>query len=84
MKPSRAGRRVSDAVIVSATPIAAASPIPDKKFTPRVNIPSTAMHTIIPANATARPDVSTDLTIDGSMSRPASTPWRCRVTMNKA
>ena len=42
------------------------------------------MHTMMPANSTARPEVLTAFTIDGSGSRPAMRPWRCRVTMNSA
>ena len=42
------------------------------------------MHTIVPANKTARPEVFTASTIDDSVSFPASSPWRCRVTMNRA
>jgi len=47
-------------------------------------MPSRAMHTMIPANMTARPEVLTALTIDSSMSLPATRPCRWRVTMNRA
>ncbi len=42
------------------------------------------MHTMMPANITARPEVLTALTIDSTGSRPATSPWRCRVTMKSA
>ena len=47
-------------------------------------MPSRAMHTMIPANRTARPEVLTAFTIEDSTSRPAMRPWRCRVTMKRA
>jgi len=84
MNPSRAGRRVSAATMVNATPMAAAMASPYRNVTPRANMPSRAMHTMIPANRTARPDVLTAVTIDDSTSRPAMRPCRCRVTMNRA
>ncbi len=37
-------------------------------------MPSRAMHTMIPANKTARPDVLTALTIEVSLSMPATRP----------
>ncbi len=42
------------------------------------------MHTMIPANMTARPEVSTALAIDVVTSLPAMRPCRCRVTMKSA
>ncbi len=42
------------------------------------------MHTMIPANSTARPEVLTALMMDDSTSRPATRPWRWRVTMKRA
>ena len=47
-------------------------------------MPSRAMHTMMPANSTARPEVLTALTIDDSTSLPAIRPCRWRVTMNRA
>ena len=47
-------------------------------------MPSSAMQTMIPAKRTARPEVLTALTIESSVSRPATRPWRCRVTMKRA
>ena len=48
------------------------------------NMPNRAMHTMMPANRTARPDVFTALTMEDSISRPATRPCRCRVTMKRA
>ncbi len=48
------------------------------------NMPSSAMHTMIPAKRTARPEVLTALMMEDSASRPATSPCRCRVTMNRA
>ena len=76
MKPSRAGRSVSAAIMVSATPMAAASASPYRKLTPRANMPSSAMHTMMPANRTARPEVLTEFTMEDSTSRPATSPCR--------
>ena len=42
------------------------------------------MQTMMPANRTARPEVLTALTMEDSGSRPATRPWRCRVTMKRA
>ena len=84
MKPSMAGSSVRAAIMVRATPMAAASANPYRKLTPRANMPRSAMHTMIPANRTARPEVLTALTMEDSTSRPATSPCRCRVTMNRA
>ena len=84
MKLSRAGSRVRAAIMVNDTPMAAAMARPYRKVTPRANMPSRAMQTMIPANSTARPDVLTALTMEGSTSLPAMRPWRWRVTMNSA
>ncbi len=82
--PSIAGSSVSAASTVNATATAAATATPYRKLTPRANIPSIAMHTIIPANRTARPEVSSDSTAASSRCIPRSRPWRYRVTMNSA
>ncbi len=42
------------------------------------------MHTMMPANSTARPEVLTALPIDVATEFPAIRPWRWRVTMNRA
>jgi hypothetical protein len=84
MNPSIAGRRVRAATMVRATPMAAATARPYRKLTPRANMPSSAMHTMIPAKSTARPEVLTALMMDDSTSRPATRPWRWRVTMKRA
>ncbi len=52
-----AGRRVSDASMVRATTKAADRATPYRKVTWRANMPSRAMHTVRPANRTARPEV---------------------------
>ena len=52
--------QVSAASIVNQTVIAAATATPYRKLTPSANMPSIAMHTMIPANMTARPEVSSD------------------------
>jgi hypothetical protein len=84
MKPNRAGKSVRAAIMVKATPMAAATAKPYRKLTPKANIPRRAMHTMMPANRTARPDVLTALMMDSSVSCPATNPCRWRVTMNRA
>ena len=70
--------------MVSPTPIAVPSDTPYRKLTPSVHSPSSAMHTVVPANSTARPEVFTATTIDSSTGMPRSRLRRCRVTMNSA
>ena len=84
MKPKRAGNSVKAAIIVHATPREAAMARPYRKLTPRANMPSRAMHTMMPANNTARPEVFTAVTMESSTELPAIRPCRCRVTMNRA
>ena len=48
---------------VNATAIEVPTATPYRKLTPSANMPSIAMQTIIPANITARPEVSSDSTI---------------------
>ena len=74
--PSMAGSSVSDARTVNATAIEVPTATPYRKLTPSANIPSIAMHTIIPANSTARPEVSSDSTTASSPLSPRSSPWR--------
>ena len=69
---------------MNATAIEAAIATPYRKLTPSANIPSIAMHTIIPANSTARPEVSIASTTASSPLSPRIRPWRYRVTMNSA
>ena len=47
-------------------------------------MPSSAMHTVLPANRTARPEVSMAWTAASSGVSPACRPRRCLVTMNSA
>ena len=42
------------------------------------------MHTVIPANITARPDVLSARATESSTAMPLSRFFRCRVTMNNA
>ena len=74
--PSMAGSSVSEAMTVNATAIEVPTATPYRKLTPSANMPSIAMQTIIPANNTARPDVSRDSTTASSPPRPRSSPWR--------
>jgi hypothetical protein len=48
------------------------------------SIPASAMHTVPPANSTARPEVLSAATAASSGSLPPRMPFRCRVTMNRA
>ena len=43
--------------MVSATAMAEETDRPYRKLTPRANWPSSAMHTVLPANRTVRPEV---------------------------
>ncbi len=61
---SSAGSRVSDAAIVKPTASAVATAMPLKKLTPSAIRPRIAMHTVVPANSTARPEVLMAVTID--------------------
>lgn len=70
---SSAGSSVSAAMTVKATVTAAAMATPWRKLTPRANMPSIAMHTISPANSTARPLVSIASTTAASRDSPRIT-----------
>lgn len=48
------------------------------------SIPASAMHTVPPANSTARPEVFSAVMAASSGVTPPMTPLRCRVTMNSA
>ncbi len=69
---------------VNTTVRAEATARPLRKLMPRIKMPSKAMHTVLPANSTARPEVSMALTAASSGVSAASIPRRCLVTMNKA
>ena len=64
--PSSAGSRVTAASTVNTTVSAEAIARPFRKLTPRTRMPSSAMHTVLPANRTARPEVSMALTAASS------------------
>jgi hypothetical protein len=83
-KPSSAGSRVMAASTTVATAIEAPMPEPDRKLIPVTSMPSSAMHTVVPAKMTARPEVSNARTTASSWLRPDFTPVRNRVTMNSA
>ena len=70
--------------MVSSTPMAAEMASPYRKPMPSSSMPSRAMQTTTPAKSTARPDVFTAVTMEASVSWPARSPWRCRLTMNSA
>ena len=55
--PSSAGRRVNEAARTLTTPSAAATATPLRTLTPRANMPSIAITTVVPAKSTARPAV---------------------------
>ncbi len=76
--------RVSAASTVKRTATLAATATPYRKLTPSANIPSSAMQTVIPANITARPEVSSESTIASSTDLPRCRPCRKRVTMKSA
>ena len=82
--PSSAGSRVTAASTVKTTVSAEATARPFRKLTPRTRMPSSAMHTVLPANRTARPEVSMALTAASSGVSPDCRPRRCLVTMNRA
>ena len=44
--------------------------------------PHVAMHTVMPANSTAEPDVATESPTARSTGRPPCRAWRWRLTMN--
>ena len=56
--PSSAGSKVTAASTVKTTVSAEATARPFRKLTPRTRMPSSATHTVLPANRTARPEVS--------------------------
>ncbi len=81
---SNAGNSVSDAAAVRVTATAAPIAMPLKKLTPRASSPSNAMHTVVAANSTARPEVFIEVTIESVTPTPRRRLRRCRVTMNSA
>ncbi len=61
---------------------AIASPLRKLKLSTRM--PSSAMHTVPPANKTVRPEVLSAATTASCGVSPASRPRRCLLTMNSA
>ncbi len=84
MKDSRAGSRVTEAATVRTTVSEAAIATPPRKLSRRISMPSRAMHTVAPANTTARPVVATALVTASATGSPRLSPRRCLVTMNSA
>jgi hypothetical protein len=82
--PSSAGSSVSAASTVQATVSAQAIASPLRKLKPRTRMPSMQTQTVLPANRTARPEVSIAVTAASCGLRPAFRPRRCLVTMNSA
>ncbi len=82
--PSSAGSRVSAEAITSTTPAMAdtARPCMNGRFIR--NRPHSEMITVHPANSTERPEVACDTVAASRGSRPSTSPWRYRVTMNSA
>ena len=73
-----------EANIVNSTVIAAAMPRPETKLMFSTSIPSRAMHTVVPANRTARPAEFSAATAASCGDIPALMLLRCRVTTNSA
>jgi hypothetical protein len=73
---SSAGSRVSEATIVSSTVTATAVTVPWNAAMPSVNMPSSAMITLAPANSTERPAVSSAVAVACARSAPRSSSLR--------
>ena len=82
--PRSAGSKVTDASIMTSTPIAAPVASPRTNDKPMMYKPSSEIMTVTPAKRTARPLVSTASTTASSTDIPACRPSRYRVTMNSA
>ena len=70
------GSNVIDAIIMISTPMTAPMASPRANARPMTNSPSSEMITVIPAKITARPDVSTALTMESSTLIPWWRPSR--------
>jgi hypothetical protein len=81
-KPISAGSSVCDAAIGNRTATLAATAAPESRLTPTVNMPHSAMHTVIPANSTARPAVAAAVVTASSVDAPPRMAVRARVRMN--
>lgn len=82
--PSRAGSRVTAARMLSTTVKEAAMTTPSRNRMFITSMPPSAMHTVAPANSTARPEVFRAVIAASSGFTPRRMPRRCRVTMNRA
>ena len=69
-KPSSAGSSVTEAIIVKSTVIDAPTAMPFMKLTPMINMPRSEITTVVPANNTARPAVSTASAVAAAQSPP--------------
>ena len=67
----RDGKSVTAATIITATPIAIATEKPLTNARPIERSPNSAITTVIPANKTARPEVSIDSTMESSTDMPS-------------
>jgi len=83
-KPSSAGSRVNAIATATATVPAAARPIAVRNGIPTTDSATRAMMTVAPAKTTAEPAVPPARPAASSPSRPASSSWRYRETMNNA
>ena len=75
-RPSSAGSRVTELIIVSSTVAAAPRPRPETIRMPMSSMPSSEITTVIPANTTARPAVPAAASIAARGGRPSWTPAR--------
>ena len=82
--PRSAGSKVTEASIMTRTPIAAPVARPRTNDKPMTYKPRSEIMTVTPAKRTALPLVSTASTTASSTDIPACKPSRYRVTMNNA
>ena len=75
-KPSMAGRRVTDPIIVTSTTAAEPTATPSRNGRFIRSMPRTEMTTVVPAKRTARPAVLMATTVARSGSMPACRPSR--------
>ena len=75
---------MSDATAVTKTTTAAAPASPVMNDRPMRSMPSSEITTVVAANATARPAVSSATTVASSTEAPLCRFSRYRVTMNSA
>ena len=82
--PSRAGRRVIAASMVTATITAVAQPIAVIIGIPDTCSPTIATMTVRPAKSTDSPAVAFARPTATGTGMPSAMFWRCRLKMNKA